>query len=83
MAFLILIPFFKLASLVTQMVKNLLAMWETRVQALGQEDSPREGTGNPLQYSRLENPMDGGASRSPWGRKEPDTTKQLTHRVFA
>jgi len=23
--------------------------------------SPREGNGNPLQYSCLENPMDGGA----------------------
>ena len=23
--------------------------------------SPGEGNGNPLQYSRLENPMDGGA----------------------
>ena len=28
----------------------------------GLERSPREGNGNPLQYSRLENPMDGG----PW-----------------
>ena len=27
----------------------------------GQEDSPGEGNGNPLQYSCLENPMDGGA----------------------
>ena len=26
------------ASLVAQMVKSLLAMWETRVQSLGQED---------------------------------------------
>ena len=26
----------------------------------GLERSPREGNGNPLQYSRLENPMDGG-----------------------
>ena len=25
---------------------------------------PGEGTGNPLQYSCLENPMDGGASRA-------------------
>ena len=25
------------------------------------ERSPGEGNGNPLQYSRLENPMDGGA----------------------
>ena len=27
----------------------------------GSERSPREGNGNPLQYSCLENPMDGGA----------------------
>ena len=33
--------------------------------------------GNPLQYSCLENPMDGGALEgySPWGRKESDTTE--------
>ena len=42
--------------------------------------SPGEGNGNPLQYSRLENPMDRGA----WwlestGRKESDMTEQLTH----
>ena len=30
---------------------------------------PGEGNGNPLQYSRLENLMDGGAW-CPWGRKE-------------
>ena len=36
-------------------------MRETRVRSLGQEDSPGEGNGNPLQYSCLENPMDGGA----------------------
>jgi len=36
--------------------------------------------GNPLQYSCLENPMDGGAMDgcySPWGRKESDTTEPL------
>ena len=33
--------------------------------------SPGEGNGNPLQYSGLENPMDGGAW---WGCKESDTT---------
>ena len=43
------------------MVKNLPAMQETQVQSLGWEDSPGEGNGNPLQYSCLENPMDGGA----------------------
>ena len=35
-------------------------MQETRVQSPGREDSPGEGNGNPLQYSYLENSMDGG-----------------------
>ena len=34
-----------------------------------------EGNGNPLQYSCLEN-------SSPWGRKESDTTEQLTRSLF-
>ena len=45
--------------LVAQTVKNLPAMKETQV--LGEGKSPGEGNGNPLQYSGLENPMDGGA----------------------
>ena len=36
---------------------------------------PGEGNGNPVQYSCLENPMDGEAW-CPWGRKESDTTEQ-------
>ena len=38
-----------------------------------------EGSGTPLQYSCLENPMDGGAwwAASPWGRWESDTTVRL------
>ena len=47
-------------SLVAQMVKNLPAMWETWVQSLGWED-PFRRAWQPLQYSCLENPMDGGA----------------------
>ena len=43
--------------------------------------SPGEGNGNPLQYSCLESPMDGGAWQAtvhgPWGPKESDTTEQL------
>ena len=31
------------ASLIAQMVKNLLAMWETRVLSLGLEDRLKEG----------------------------------------
>ena len=57
-------------SFVAQMVKNLSAMPETWVPSLGREDplekrsiraSLREGSGTPLQYSCLENPMDRGA----------------------
>ena len=44
-------------SLVAQRLKHLPAMWETWVQSLGRDDPH----GNPLQYSCLENPMDGGA----------------------
>ena len=42
---------------------------------------PGEGNGNPLQYSCLENPMNGGAW-CPWGRKESDTTEQLHFTCF-
>ena len=45
-------------------VKNLPAMQETWVLPLGQEWSPEEGNGNPLQYSYLGNPMDRGASQT-------------------
>ena len=55
--------------------KRLSTMRETWVQPLGRE-VPGEGNGNPLQYSCLENPMDGGAW-CPWGRKELDTTERL------
>ena len=42
--------------------------------------SPAEGNGYPLQYSGLENPhgQRSLAGYSPWGRKESDTTEQLT-----
>ena len=43
---------------------------------------PGEGNGNPLQYSCLENPMDGGAW-CPWGRKELDTTERLHFSLFS
>ena len=45
----------------------------------GSGRSPREGNGNPLQYSCLENSMDGEAwwATVLWGRKESDMTEQL------
>ena len=39
-------------------------MRETRVRSLGQEDPLEKGTGYPLQYSCLRNPMDRGAWRA-------------------
>ena len=43
------------------MVNNLPAVQETWVRPLGWGRSPREGNGNSLQYSCLENSMDRGA----------------------
>ena len=58
-------------SLVAQRLKPLPGMQETHVRSLGREDplekeiathsSTGEGNGNPLQYSCLENPIEGGA----------------------
>ena len=47
------------ASPVAQRLKYLPGMRETQVRSLGQEDP--QGNGNPLQYSCLENPMEGEA----------------------
>ena len=44
--------------------------------------SAGEENGNPLQYSCLENSLHRGAwwaGYTPWGRKESDTTEQLSH----
>ena len=47
--------------LVAQMVKNLLANTGDLGLIPGSGRSPGAGNGYPLQYSHLENPMDGGA----------------------
>ena len=46
-------------------------------QIPGSGRSPGEGNGNPMQYSRLENPMDRGAWQATVhrGHKELDTTE--------
>ena len=50
---------------------------------LGSERYPREGHGNPLQYSCLEDPIDRGAWRSmvydPWVHKESGMTEGTWH----
>ena len=62
-------------------VKNLPANAGDVGLIPGLERSPGEGSGIPLQYSCLGNPMDRGAwtGYSPWGLKELDLTEQLTH----
>ena len=47
------------AFLVAQTVKNLPAIQETRVGSLGGEDALKKGMATQLQYSCLENFMDG------------------------
>ena len=47
--------------LVAPRLKLLPGMRETRVQSLSQEDPLEKEMANPLQYSCLENPMEGGA----------------------
>ena len=63
------------------MVKNLLAEAGPAGDGgliPGSGRSPGGGSGNPLQYFCLNNPMDRGAwwaTYSPWGRKESDMTE--------
>ena len=72
-------PQYSWASLVTQIVKNPPAMWDTSflIPKLGR--SPSGGYGHPLEYSCLENPhgQRSLAGCSPWGCKESDRTEQL------
>ena len=62
------------ASLVAQMVKNLPAVQETKVQSLGWEDRLEKEMAT--HSTCLENPMDKRnlAGYSPWNCKESDTT---------
>ena len=63
------------ASLVAQMVKNLSAMWETRVLSLGWEDPLEEEMSTHCSILAGEfHGQRGLAGYSPQGRKESDTT---------
>ena len=64
------------ASLMTQTVKNLLAVLETQIRFLDWDDPLENGMVYPLQYSYLENPMDRGAWQAAvHGVAELDTTE--------
>ena len=59
------------------MVQNPAAVQETWVQSLGQEDSPGERNGQPLQYPCLENPTGRGA----WWATVRGVTKSQTRLI--
>ena len=62
------------ASLVTQLAKNLPAMWETWVPSLGWKISwRRERLPTPVFWPKEFHPL-----YSSWGHKELDTTQQLS-----
>ena len=63
------------ASLVAQLVKNLLAMGETWAPSLGWEDPLEKGTATHSSILAWRIPW---TVYSPWGRKESDTTEQLS-----
>ena len=57
------------ASLIAQLVKNLPADAGDLGSIPGLGRSPREGNGNPFQYSCLENPLEPARLLCPWGLK--------------
>ena len=66
-------------SLMAQMTKNPPALWEIRVQSLGQEDPlQKEKLPTPIffpiEFHRQRNPV----GYSQWDCKEADVTEQLT-----
>ena len=62
---------------VSQVVNNLPATWETWVRSLGWEDLLEEGTATHTSILAWKIPMDRGTCQGPWGRKELDMTEQL------
>ena len=68
------------ASLVAQTVKNLLAVQETRVQSLGQEDPWRRAwQPTPVFLAREFYGQRRLVGYSPWGYKKLNMSEQLTH----
>ena len=67
-----------------QTVKDLPAMWETQVQSLDREDPLDKGmvTHSIILPWREFHGQRSLTGYSPWGHREPDTTKRLTLSLF-
>ena len=62
-----------------QMIKNLPAIWKTQVQSPGKEDLLEKGkTTSPIFLPEEFLGQKSLVGYSPWGRKESDTTEQLS-----
>ena len=71
------------ASLVTQLVKNLPAMWGTQVQSLGWEDPLQKGMATHYIFLPGESHRQMSlVGYSPWVPKELDTTEQINHNSY-
>ena len=66
------------ASLVAQMIKNLPAIQESRVQSLGREDPLENGMATPIFMSGESHGQRSPSGYSLPGCKEADTTERLT-----
>ena len=65
------------------MVKNLPAMWKTRVQSLGWEDLLEKGMAtHPIFLHGEFHGQRSLAGYSPWGCKKSDMTEQLTLSLY-
>ena len=71
-------------SLVAQLVKNWLAMWQTWVRSLGWKDPVEEGMANHSSFLAWRIPMDWGAwwATCPWDHKELNTAEWLSMHVL-
>ena len=71
---------YRRAPLLTRTVNSLPALWETCIRSLGQEDPLEKGmvTHSSIVAWGIHGEKSLGGYR-PWGRKESDTAKQLTH----
>ena len=64
------------------MVRNLPAMWETRVRSLGQEDPLEKGMATHSSVLAWRIPTEEPGGHSPWRGKELDTTKHSTNTMY-